>query len=87
MKEVGATYRRILLDARVAEISDERSFGDGIWVYTKPGFCDHSSMGPSHDAGCCRHSIHEDTWSLIVRQMNNLKPCDCARCKEPNHDC
>lgn len=32
------TYNDLTLDPRVDSISDERGYGDGVWVYLKQGY-------------------------------------------------
>lgn len=66
---------KVLADPRIEEVSDERGSGDGIWVYTKPGFHDgYDPRGPTH-------AVHEDTWRDVLRQMRSIEPCACADCR------
>ena len=53
-------------------ISDERSGGDGIWVYLKKGF-----FNPHLETHC----IHEDLISKIQWQLKIIKECTCKECK------
>lgn len=52
--------QQITTDARVAWVSDERSLGDGVWVYLKPGY-----KNASTDTG----TIHESSWSRALRVL------------------
>ena len=51
---------RIKAHPAVEEISDERCWGDGCWVYLKPGF--RSTYME------CR-TIHEDNWTQCWKAM------------------
>lgn len=65
----------VLADPRVEQVADERDGGDGIWVYTKPGFHDgYDKLGPTH-------GIHEDTWGAVLKQMKRIEPCECKDCR------
>jgi hypothetical protein len=61
---------RMKKDKRVQSVSDERSGGDGVWVYLKPGF-------KYFDV----HQIHEDTPSGCLRVLPFIDRCDCVECK------
>ncbi len=74
--------QRVRNDSRVAEVSDERSDGHGVWAYTSKGYCNHMHGAPGlHSDEVCQHAIHEDSWSAASRALSELGPCDCARCK------
>jgi hypothetical protein len=65
-------YRdRILSLDHVEEVSDERCFGDGIWVYYRPGW-----------QSCLEgvHCDHEDSWSDAWRMARDAIKCDCELC-------
>ena len=49
----------------VESVSDERSSGDGIWVYTRPGFV--------NDAG--GHTIHETTVKGCLAAFADIREC------------
>lgn len=55
----------------VGEISDERAYGDGVWVYFKHGYCD-GEVHPRHSAENCRHSIHEETYSACWKALRRV---------------
>jgi hypothetical protein len=57
---------------QIAEVSDERSGGDGYWVYLKPGL--RYSMDGTH-------CIHEDTLGECAKAMKYVEPCDGDCCK------
>lgn len=57
---------------RVEDISDERGSGDGCWVYLKRGW------GERGNPQC--HTIHEDTWSDVLRAVRDAEPCECDNC-------
>lgn len=54
--------RDIQNDPRVSSVSDERSMGDGVWVYLKANFVN------TH-LEC--HTIHERTVRECCEQLNN----------------
>lgn len=57
--------QRIRMDHRVAFVSDERSSGDGIWVYLRHGFAYLHEW----------HQIHEETWTACYRELKSgVKP-------------
>lgn len=61
-------------DPRVELIENEGRVsdgGDGLWLYTAPGFCngDHGS-----------HIIHENTVRDILSAAKSITPCDCKDC-------
>lgn len=56
----------------VAEVSDERGNGDGIWCYLKPG---HKL--PDEEV----HAIHEDTVAECREKLRWVVACDCDGCK------
>jgi hypothetical protein len=51
---------KILSHPAVEEISDERSCGDGLWVYLKDGY-----IAPMQECGI----IHEETWNQCLREL------------------
>lgn len=69
---------RIKADPRVADISDERGYGEGFWVYTRGWCCDAPRSG--HDESACLHTIHEESPSACWVAMRDLAPCDCYHC-------
>lgn len=79
-------YREWLVESKVEDeikahphtedISDERSSGDGYWVYLKKGY----QMEPSS----MTHSVHEDTPSKALAALKKIVPCDCEYCKQPD---
>ena len=66
------TLERIAKDARVEEVGDETSSGDGYWVYLKPGYRDGLSE--------C-HAVHEWTIKSLIGAFRFVEPCNCADCK------
>lgn len=59
---------KIKADKRVQSVSDERSWGDGFWIYLKPGF--------SNDGGA--HCHHEDSPTQAYKVLRNWTfNCDC----------
>lgn len=67
------TILKLKSDPRVEEISDERSAGDGFWVYLKSGFYGYEEGS---------HIIHEDSPSECLKFMRDVRPCKCNECKE-----
>lgn len=61
-----------IVDPRIEEISDERSSGDGIWLYLKPGFIWDNSV----------HVVHENTVKACREALKYVTPCDCAICQD-----
>jgi len=59
----------------IKEISDERSSGDGIWVYLKNGLLNDVDG---------THCIHEDTWEEVFNKLYkpNIVKCNCQGCIE-----
>ena len=55
------TYNDILNDPRVDSVSDERGYGDGIWVYLKKGY-----INQRLECG----TIHEHTIAECCQQLN-----------------
>ena len=59
------TYNDILNDPRVDSVSDERGYGDGIWVYLKQGYINQRlECGTIHEhtiAECCQQLNEEVT--------------------------
>lgn len=53
----------------VDEVSDERSTGDGIWVYLVNGYC----WGEVH-------SLHEDTVKGLLAAWDDITRCICGCC-------
>jgi hypothetical protein len=63
---------RILSDKRVDSISDERSLGDGFWVYLKAGFqCDPAT-----------HVIHENSPTACLKRLVEITKCQCEACTQ-----
>jgi hypothetical protein len=58
-------------DKRIDEICDERGFGNGYFVYLKPGF--------QYDGA---HCFAEDTKADVRRTMQRVKPCTCSDCAD-----
>lgn len=56
----------------IAYYSDERAFGEGIWVGFVPGLC-HSP---------CEHVVHENTVAACARVLAEPLTCECADCLE-----
>lgn len=71
--------KKILKDARVSSVSDERRDGHGFWIYLN-GFCLDSSK--THDEGSCRHSIHKNSPTAAFKRLTDAIACDCSRCRE-----
>lgn len=58
----------------IDEVSDERSNGDGYWIYLKPGWIDTMFEV---------HMVHEDTLAECADQLrNSVEPCTCRDCVE-----
>ena len=57
----------------VEDISDERGFGAGIWAYLKPGH--------RREKWDLVHSVHEDTWTEVLKALRSVHPCDCEECR------
>lgn len=56
----------------VANISDERSFGHGIWYELKPGW---------RRAGYMTHQLRAETHKECKEQLRlEVEPCDCENC-------
>ena len=66
------TIERILENPRVREFSDERSSGDGYWLYLKAGWRNDNG----HE-----HAIHEDTPEQCLRELTSVEICACQECK------
>lgn len=47
----------------VESVSDERSSGDGIWLYLKPGLLWHGEVS----------CIHEDTWTECRKALRGVR--------------
>lgn len=58
---------------RIACFSDERGFGEGVWVILRSGWQD--STNPT-----C-HTIHEDTPQDVLDKVADAVPCACKECK------
>lgn len=63
---------KILALPYVSAVSDERTFGDGIWVYYRNGY--KSAM----DLKGALHQDHEDTWAELYRAAKDAIPCFCG---------
>ena len=70
-KKVQPYRKSILADCRVDYISDERSNGDGIWIYLKLEY---------YNTYLECHAIHERTYKECVEQLNHhvIKKTDNA---------
>lgn len=60
---------------RIAEYSDERASGNGIWIYYRNGLKSYT------DPVGNQHQDHEDTVREIAYCVRNAMPCDCGDCK------
>lgn len=58
--------QRVRNDRRVHSIFDERTSGDGIWVYLKDGF---------NFEGCS--AVHEDSWTQCEKALRTVVEGDC----------
>lgn len=58
-------------DRRIEQIDDERSIGNGWFVYLRPGF----RYGDAH-------CFSEDTKRDVARTMSQVEPCDCEDCRK-----
>ena len=59
--------------AIIDDVSDERSNGDGYWVYLKSGY-----INTSQDV----HLVHEDTLRECAEYLrHDVKPCNCSDCE------
>lgn len=69
------TLAQLIAHPWVESVSDERSSGQGIWVYTRPGYVTHD---------CC-HTIHESTVKECCRAFSYVwnDPEDYLLEKEP----
>jgi hypothetical protein len=57
------TYNDILKDPRVDSVSDERGYGDGVWVYLKQGYiniCLDSTFIHEHTIAECCQQLNEE---------------------------
>lgn len=57
-------------DPRIEQLSDERSIGNGWFVYLKPGW--------QYDGA---HCFGEDNRRAVQRTMKMVRPCGCAECR------
>ena len=57
-------------DKRIEELSDERSSGNGWFVYLVPGWRLDNA-----------HCFGEDNRKEVRETMKRVQPCDCADCK------
>lgn len=62
---------------KISAISDERSVGDGFWIYLGNQFCNRE-MEPFGGM----HIIHEDNPSACLSQLRKANKCDCEDCKK-----
>lgn len=65
------TITKIMNHPAVIEISDERSSGDGFWVYLRSGHC-------NDEQGL--HCIHEDSPTECLRRLRWIEECRCEGC-------
>lgn len=63
------------LDRRIEELSDERSMGNGWFVYLRPGFAYADANMPN-----AQHCFGADTMGDVRRYMKDVQPCRCADC-------
>lgn len=59
---------------KISEVSDERSAGDGYWVYLANGWRD-----PDGETHC----IHEDTPAECAALMPDIRRCTASDCCNP----
>lgn len=53
----------------ISSVSDEKSSGDGYWVYLRPGYvCDEL------------HLIHENTIAAVKKKFAKIQKCHCEEC-------
>lgn len=57
----------------VERVSDERCYGDGIFVYLKNGYCALGEQG--------LHQFSEETLKECVETMKGIEKCNCEDCK------
>lgn len=67
------TIEKVQAHPACAGVADDRQFGDGYWVYTKPGW-----MIPEMDC----HTIHESSIAECYRLIKTAVPCGCRECKD-----
>ena len=63
---------------RVESLEDERSYGNGWWVYLNKGF----AYGHVGDATGEAHCFSEDTLSDMWRSLKMTGTCKCDECQE-----
>jgi hypothetical protein len=56
----------------IEEVSDEREYDAGIWVYLVPGYINIGEV----------HFVHEDTIRECALDMQNVIKCECKECVE-----
>lgn len=57
---------------KIEEVSDERSLGQGYWIYLRPGwYCDDPGL----------HIIHEDTIAEVKAMWSSVRKCECEDCR------
>lgn len=59
-------------DPRVADFSDERGNGDGIWIYLVAGYDNGSPE---------THAVSEDTVAEALEAFRGIRKCACADCE------
>jgi hypothetical protein len=72
----------------VESVSDERmpgenatdNQGDGIWAYLVDGHCSGESCACVNTG--CVHSVHEWSWSNVLRALRDVRKCSCADCNK-----
>lgn len=60
---------------KISSISDERSMGDGFWIYLGNQFCNRE-MEPHGGM----HIIHEGSPSNCISQLRKADKCNCEDC-------
>ena len=58
--------------SKIAEVSDERGYGEGYWVYFHRGWI----LWPDGT-----HQIHENSPTACSHQFYRVEACDCAYCR------
>lgn len=63
----GKYLDQLRADPRIDSIDDERGYGEGIWVYLKPGY-------RAPDDSASDRTIHEDTIAAVRRMVSRIVP-------------
>ncbi|HKM08489.1 MAG TPA: hypothetical protein VJ869_16140 [Sphaerochaeta sp.] len=64
MKKTLMDYIPMKYRHMISQISDERCYGAGYWVYLHEGFLT--------ERGCGCHTIHEDTIADVLSQLRDV---------------